>query len=173
MILLILILGSCKNATPIDELEVEKTQVVDDPFKVVLKVVSENDDDVALYYTTDGTTDFKLDAIWQGIQGNSAEQEVVFSLPAGVKPTQVRFDFAFKDKQEKLTIKQVAFINNGNTRTISGDELGAFFRADVTKCTFNPSSGVVEPVIKNGKKEMPSIYPHEAVLRPELEKLAK
>ena len=91
------ILFSCKNETPIDDLEVvtpEAAKVNLNFFKVTLNVIVKKDDDFALFYTTDGTTDFKTAPIWQAIKGNSDVQEIKYNLPQNILPTQLRLDLS-------------------------------------------------------------------------------
>ncbi len=168
------IFTSCKNEKSLDSLEVVKSEVsVDNSFKVTLGVIVKKDDNLSLFYTEDGSIDFKGEPIWQGVKGNNGVQEVVYTLPDGVFPTQFRLDFGMNKEQEDIVLKSIVLEYKGNKREFIGANLVDFFRADENKCTFNPSTGVIKAVVKDGVRQYPSLYPHEANLLPEINKLAK
>ena len=76
-----------------------------------------------------------------------------------------------KRKYMDIVIKSIKFEFDGNVREIKGFEMGVFFRADDTKCTFDSTSGLVKSLVKDGVKQSPSLYPHESVQAAELPKL--
>ena len=160
----------CKNDKSVDSLEVVTPEVVDNTFKVTLKVIVKKDDDFSLYFTEDGSINFKDQPIWQGVKGSESLQDVVYVLPEGTYPTQLRLDFGLKQDQEDITLKSVKMEYKGKTREILGAELINFFRADDTKCTFDPSTGLIKAI---SQPKAPSLYPQEANLGPEIAKLAK
>ena len=163
----------CKNDKSVDSLEVVKPEVaVDNTFKVTLNVIVKKDDDFALFYTEDGTCDFKDTPIWQGVKGNENSQEIKYTLPNDVYPTQLRLDFGLKKDQEDITLRSVILEYKDKRKQISGAELITFVRADDSKCTFDPNTGLIKALVKNGEKQSPSLYPQEANLGPELKKLA-
>lgn len=165
---------SCKNDKSVDSLEVVKPEVIVQTFKVILEVVVKKDDDFSLYYTTDGTTDFtKIIPIWLGVKGNENIQKVVYSLPEKILPTQLRLDFGMKQDQEDIVLKSVTLDYFGKKRTFIGPELGNFFRADDSKCSFDPTTGLIKAIDKDGKRLFPSLYPQESQLGPEISKLVK
>jgi hypothetical protein len=163
----------CKNEKSVDSLEVVQSEVVDNNFKVTLSVIAKKDDDFALFYTEDGTTNFIDTPIWQGVKGNDNTQEIKYILPNEVFPTQLRMDFGLKQDQEDIILKSVTLEYKSNKKVIAGPELITFFRADENKCTFDASTGVIKALEKDGMKQSPSLYPQEVVLGPELRKLAE
>ena len=168
--LVAVVFAGCKDEKSAETQEV-KAAPIGKTFKVTLKVIVKNDDDAALFVAEDGTTDFKSEPIWQGIKGSPTEQDITYSLPDGVFPTGLRIDMGLKP-QEGMALKSVTLAYMGKTRTIAGAELGNFFRADDTKCSFDPATGEIKAVTVNGKREIPSLYPHDA-LKAEIEKLAQ
>lgn len=171
--LFLLLTFSCKNEKDIDSLEIVRPQLTDNVFKVSLKVTVKKDDDFSLYFTTDGTTDFKADPIWMSVKGSSEEQKITFSLKKEIIPTQLRLDFGMKKDQEDIILKSVVLEYNGKKREIIGAELGTYFRADDNKCTFDPATGIIKALVKDGVRQNPSLYPQEKVLNQEIDKLAK
>jgi len=148
-------------------------QELDESFNVVLDLVIKKDDDIALFYTTDGSVDFsKIPPIWQGVKGSESVQQIVFKLPLDAKPTQFRFDLGRNPEQGDIFLKKVTFKYIGKSREIGCPELVDFFRANDTYCTFDHITGLVK--VKEsltGETNFPSIYPHEENLMAEIEKL--
>ncbi len=163
----------CKNDKSVDSLDVVKPEAIDNSFKVTLDVIVKKDDDFSLFYTEDGSIDFKGVPIWLGVKGSDGVQQVVYTLPQDVFPTELRLDFGMKKDQEDIVLRSVNLEYKGKKRTIAGSELGNFFRPDDSKCSFDPGTGIIKAVVQDGVRKYPSLYPHEANLKPEIEKLAK
>ena len=107
-ILIVFTIFSCKDEKSIDNLEVVKPEAVVDPnFKVTVNVIVKKDDDFCLFYTEDGTADFKGDPIWTGVKGNESVQPIVYTLPKDIYPTQLRLDFGLKKDQEDIVFKSL------------------------------------------------------------------
>lgn len=164
---------SCKN----DKAETNKAETVaetpNSQFKVTLNLIAKSEDDFCLLYTQDGTTNFKDEVVWQHVKGNANEQQVVFVLPADAYPTQFRFDLGIKKEQEDIILKGVVCEYKGKTKQIYGNELGLLFRPDESKCTFDVNTGTIKAIVKDGVKQIPSMYPQETNLGPVLKKLAQ
>lgn len=170
--LLAIVALSCKDDKKenIDNVGTPPAEEVSKGFVVTLNVILKKDDDFSLFYSEDGSLNFN-DPIWVGVKGRDGEQAVAFNLPEDVFPTELRLDLGLKKDQEDVVLKSVTFSYKGKQRVIIGAELGFFFRADDSKCTFDPVTGVIKGIEKNGVKA-PSLYPHEVNLKAELEKLA-
>ncbi|MGC4040940.1 MAG: hypothetical protein QM710_09215 [Flavobacterium sp.] len=140
-------------------------------FRVTLDVIANKDDDFCLLYTTDGTINFTDKVVWQHVKANSSQQQVVFDLPENVKPTQLRIDVGFNKEQEEVVLKGILLENNGNKKEIKGQEIRMLFRPDESKCTYDSATGAIKAVVKDGQKQVPSMYPQEANLGPVLKKL--
>lgn len=164
--------SSCKNDKVESNNALDASQTINNQFKVTLKVIAKNEDDFCLLYTQDGSTNFKDEVIWQHVKGSENEQDVVFVLPADDYPTQFRFDFGIKKQLEEIVLKEVVCEYNGKKKVMQGSELGLLFTPDQSKCTFDVSTGIVKAVVKDGVKQIPSMYPQETNLGPALRKLA-
>jgi hypothetical protein len=160
----------CKGDKDIDSLDLVKPEKENTFFKATIKVIVKKDDNFAFFYTKDGSTDFKLEPIWQAVKGSESEQEITYNLP-NILPTQLRFDFGLKPDQDDIILKSIVLEYKDKKREIAGAELANFFRADLNKCTFEAGSGVIKAIVVNGVKQSPSLYPQEAYLGPELKKL--
>jgi hypothetical protein len=166
-------LTSCKKESSSENNESLQQPVVDETFNVILDVIIKKDDDIALFYTTDGSVDFSKNVpIWQGVKGSDTQQQIVFKLPKDVKPNEFRFDLGRNPLQEDIYFKKVTFSYIGKSREIACPELVDFFRANDNYCTFDHLTGLVKvKPSPNGERFFPSIYPHELKLKPEIEKL--
>lgn len=174
LVLLTVFISGCKDGKSVDNLEIKKPEVIDNSFKVILDVIVKENDDFSLFYTEDGSTDFtKIKPIYMSVKGSETSQKVLYSLPEDVIPTQLRLDFGINKNQKDIVLNSVTMDYKGKTRTIGCPELVSFFRADDSKCTFDPITGKIVAKIVDGKRLYPSLYPHETVLQPEIEKLLK
>lgn len=170
--IIFLIFTNCKKEdTEVNDVKA-KEEVIDDSYNIILDVVIKKDDDVALYYTTDGSVEFKIEPIWQGVKGSELVQQIVFKLPKDIKPTQFRFDFGMNPKQEDIYLNKVTFKYIGKERVIAIPELVDYFRANDNYCTFDAVTGLIQAKKgPNTNGSSSSIYPHEKNLGPELSKL--
>lgn len=169
-----LITLSCKNENQNhqNENQNDSNKVPTNTFKVIVNVIVKKNDDFCLLYTQDGSLNF-TDGVWKEIKGLDNEQSVEFSLPEDVFPTQLRLDLGRNVDQDDILIKSVKFDYIGNVRELVGPQIGVFFRADASKCTYDSSTGIVKALIKDNVKQSPSLYPHESIQAVELPKLIK
>jgi len=169
--LTVFFLLSCKNEKDIESLEVVKAQIIENSFKITLNILLNETDDLSLYYTTDNSTNFKIDPIWKNVKGDDKPQDVIFLIENDKPPTLFRIDFGMNPKQKKIVFNYIVFEFNGKKIKFIGSDLGSIFRADESKCNFDSSSGLLTPLFNNGERQTPSLYPHETVMGPEIEKL--
>lgn len=167
------LLISCKYEKKNDSTEVvDKTEVIDNSFKVVLDVIVKDNDDFSIFYTEDGSSDFtKIPPIWLTVKGSEYSQKVLFSLPEDVIPTQLRIDFGINENQKDIILNSIEMEYMGKSKKIGCPQLVSYFRADDSKCTFDHVTGKIVAKVVDGKRQFPSLYPHETVLQPEIEKL--
>jgi hypothetical protein len=164
----------CKNEKTSESLEVVAPETKDNIFRVTLKVIASKDDDFALFYTEDGSINFfDVKPVWQGVKGSETEQEVMFQLPDGVYPTQLRFDLGLNKDQSDIIIKGVKFSYNDKEFVANGAEFFNYFRADENQCTADPLTGVIKANVVNGERKGPSLYPHQDILGAKLPELAQ
>lgn len=162
---------SCKNQTKNQTIN-EEVLSQSTSFKVIVNVVVKKNDDFCLLYTQDGTINFK-DGVWKEVKGSDVEQTVEFYLPEDIYPTQLRLDLGRSKEQDDIIIKSVKFDYLGNVLELVGPQVGVFFTADASKCTYDFETGVVKRLVKDNIKQSPSLYPHELVQANELPKLMK
>ena len=164
-------LTSCKIKD--DEAKGETTQLQKRNFKVTANVISKTSDDFCLLYTEDGTINFGETVVWTAVPGKADEQKVEFYLPEDVYPTELRFDLGLKQTaNDTIYLKSMYFEFDGKKLDIFGAELGQYFRADENHCKFEPSTGAIIPIVRDGKVMQSSIYPQEAELGKALKRFA-
>jgi hypothetical protein len=162
----------CKDKTTEGVDPVGQTEVKDSPFKVTLKVIAQKDDSFCLLYTEDGSINFGELGIWKSVKGSASEQLVQFDFSQDAFPSALRLDLGIKLEQTEVTLKSVIIEKGDKRREITGAELGIFFRADASNCTFDVATGVVKPIVKDGVRKNPCLYPSEKILAEEIKKLA-
>jgi hypothetical protein len=165
------IIGCKDKSTDNSELSTEQQKTMM-PFKVTLKFVAKNNDDFCLLYTEDGTINFGEKGIWKSIEGSENEQSVQFEFPEEIFPTSLRIDLGMKPEQSDIILKSIILEYKDKKREITGTEIAAFFRPDENTCMFDATTGIVKPIVKDGVRKNPSLYP-QSILRQEIEKLAQ
>ncbi len=167
LILFTALFTSCKDQK---ETTPEANKPAEPIFKVTVNAIVKKDDNFAFFYTEDGSTNFKIEPTWLDLKGSDAPQDIVWNLPADVYPTELRLDFGIKPDQEDVVLKSVTLEYNNKKKVFTGAEIGNVFRADESKCTFDPATGIIHGKMVDGKK-IPSLYPNEKALGEELTKL--
>jgi hypothetical protein len=173
-LLLVTTLFSCKNESNNDKSSVDNNQTeVSKNFKVTLNVIVKKDDNFQVYYTEKSSNDFnEKESVWVEIKGSENPQDVVFNIPEEVVPTMFRLDFGVNDKQEDIKLNGVNIEYLGKSFKSEIPLLANFFRPEAsTQIDFN--TGIIKAIVKDGKRQEPALYPHEAVLQQEINKLIK
>ena len=165
--------SSCKDDKATNALDAVNDVKNEDSFKVTLELIAKKDGDFRLYYTEDGTINFKDNPVFKDVKGSEIVQQVVYNLPGGIYPTEFRLDFGFEKNQEEVILKSVTFEYKGKKRSLVGADMVGFFREDGSKCTFDAKTGSIKAIVKDGISQSLSLYPHEENLMKELTALAK
>ena len=165
---------SCKNDKTENNKEEAAAEATATGFKVTLNVVVKKDDDFSLFYSEDGSNDFsKIQPIWMKVRGSDIEQEVVYTLPADVLPTQFRLDLGLNKDQQDIEIKKFKMEYNGKSFEINGNQFYIYFDPDLSKTIFDKATGVVKAVVKDGVRQSPSFYPNVEPLGKQIDLLVK
>lgn len=151
---------SCKEKEQKDEDGMHNKE-----FTVALDVEVSEPDNFSLYYTEDESINFDvIPPLWASVKGSSNVQRVIFTLPKGAKPTQIRLDFGTNKKQEDIIFRQFTFTYGNKKFDVAGPEIFTYFRPDGSKCKINTSSCKITAIEKDGVRQTPSLYPHEDAL---------
>ncbi len=152
---------SCKEDKGHETATAEDIQV----FTVAIDVEVNEPDSFSLYYTEDGSINFgDIPAIWASVEGSTDVQRVVFSLPKGAKPTQLRLDLGMNKKQEDIVLRQVTMTYGDKKFAVAGPEVFTYFRPDNSKCKVNTRTSRITAKYRDGIRQTPSLYPHEDAL---------
>lgn len=110
-----------ESAEPAKEVQ---TNTVDITSDIVLKK-----DDMLIVYYRDGSNEWFDDdhAIWLGLKGSNDVQTAKFSLPEGVLPIDLRFDFSSKEGQEPVEIRNIKVSYLGKSFEVPQDKITKYF----------------------------------------------
>ena len=166
LVLLIALLSiSCKKENNSEPAAPEVVEVRDDIFTAAFDLIVEKDDNMHLYYTTDGTINFTEEqSIWFPVKGSADVQEVFFSLPEGVVPSLLRVDLGYgkNEAQSDVELKAFRMKFNGKVEEAKGTEIFKYFTP------FEPYTEIVSQsstILKRKNKNQesgPILYPLEA-----------
>lgn len=173
MVVTVLFVG-CKNESK-DEKDLEgdaKTEeVVNDTYTVTLDITVKKDDDFQIYYTDKTSADFSEEqSVWVKVKGSDAPQKVTFTFPKDVLPTLFRLDFGLNNQQQDMILTSIEVEYFGKKFTSSGAVMANYFRP-IGETQIDFASGVIKPIVKDGKGVEPVLYPQEVPLEKELKKL--
>lgn len=161
-LLCLFLLCACKGDTGVQTYEIaDKSKI----FKVTLDVLVQKDDKFGLYYTTDGSIDFaQNEPVWTDVKGNPATQKITLSLPQNQIPSQLRIDLGQNEQQPAIRLEKVWLSYKGKTVVFPGTLVFSYFRPDVKKTKIDATNGWVSGIVKDGKRQTPSLYPKEGPL---------
>lgn len=170
LLLLITIVVSCK-----DENSGMRWSTISDKkevFTVIVQATVTKDDHFSLYYTTNGTSNFiTTQTVWTNVKGSAKSQKIVFTLPEKIKPTQLRIDLGKNQNQPEIKLSKIYMSYQGKMLELPGTLIFSYFRPDVTKTSFDATTGIISGKIVNGIKQSPSLYPKEAALSNKIDQL--
>ncbi|WP_396177347.1 hypothetical protein [Flavobacterium sp.] len=143
-------------------------------FKVIVNVTIKKDDNLSLFYTEDGSTDFsQIQPLWVDVKGSDAAQDVVFNLPEDAMPTQIRLDFGINKEQETIIINKFSMYYSGKSFEAPGEQFYLYFAPDVSKTVFDKDKRTIDAVVKDGVRQYPSFYPNTKPVGEEIAKLVQ
>lgn len=120
---------SCKNE------ETKKTEEAKVPelYTFTLNATVKQNDDFQLFFKEDNNTETPFEetnSVWSGIKGAEMAQNIVFALPEGVFPTQLRFDFGQNKNQSEIIVNSFKVTYKDKSFNISGKDFFTYFIAD-------------------------------------------
>jgi hypothetical protein len=172
-ILALTVFASCKNESKEQEAAAPKEDVKQN-FSVDLDVISNLEDNFALYYTEDGTINFTSDkAVWSGVKGQPTTQTVTLNLSEEILPTDIRLDFGINKEQGDIVLEKFKLNYYGKSFQARGSEFFKYFIPnDSVKTEINEVRGTVK-FLKNPKGHFtPFFYPNVTILD-EIKKITK
>jgi hypothetical protein len=140
------------------------TKPVNKFFSLELQTMASKTDDFAMYFSEDGTSNFKdINAVWHGIKGGT-EEIIPFLLSEEKIPTHIRLDFGLKN-QDSVVIKKIKMDYFGNSFEIKGSDFFNYFIKDEQFLTeTNLEKGTITILAKEGFYKTPYYYPTQLTI---------
>lgn len=154
---------SCKNEKEVTK---EENKNVKNFFNVEVEAMASKADNFAMYYSEDGTVNFKdVNAVWCGIKGGPEFEKVAFALSGEKMPTHIRLDFGLKTDQDSVVVRNIKVDYFGNDYQFKGSDFFKYFIEDKQFSTkTDPAKGTVTFYKKDGTYKTPYYYPTQATI---------
>lgn len=154
LLLITVSLFSCKKES--------KEEVLKKPelFSLKLNAIVKKDDDFQIFFKESADTQApyeEVNSVWVGVKGNENAQDIVFNLPEGVYPTQIRFDFGQK-KQTEIVVNSLNVSFKEKAFNMKGSEFFNFFTPDENFVTIDKMGSKIIPVEQKDGKFDPMLY---------------
>ncbi|HEU4495526.1 MAG TPA: hypothetical protein VFR70_00585 [Flavobacterium sp.] len=144
---------SCKNEETKKSEEIKNSEEgkakVSNLFTFTLNVTVKQDDDFQLFYKEESGPEIPFEeakSVWSGVKGSETAQDIVFSLPEGVLPTQLRLDFGQNKKQPEIIVNNFKASYNDKSFSISGKDFFNYFIPDENFVKIDKEAQKVIPV---------------------------
>lgn len=154
-------LFSCKNK---EEVKPVEEVVKANTFDIIVDLDIKKDDELILFYKDPSISYFdEKNTVYYGIKGKNETQTVVFSIPEGILPNDIRFDISSKKDQEPIKINSVTLSFEGrNFKIIQKDLLKYFAPNEFIK--FDEATATATFISKGDSYDpffltKPAIYP--------------
>lgn len=174
MLFCIVVFLSCKNDKKTTEIKEIDVPVKVNTFEVVFDLVATQNDNFHLYYTEDGSINFTEEqSLWYPYTGSNSVQEVKFSLPEGIYPTNLRVDFGYgaNPNQKQIALKKFRVTYSDKSFEVKDSAIFNYFYPNVSNTVLDKANAILTR--QDGNQETaPSIYPHTS-LSDELTKMIK
>ncbi len=160
---------SCKEEKTVEEVKPEEKPRT---FDVTLNMVVNQDDNFQIFYTDESTPEFdEKKSLWVPVKGSPNAQDIVFSLPEDVIPSNLRIDLGNNEKQVamKLNNFKMSYFDKSyelkDTLILKNFVIGDQLKYDKATSTLTPNKG-------NATIYDPLLFPQDN-LKEEIEKIVK
>lgn len=140
VLLSLLIILSCKKDL------IKKVNKKPETFDFIADVIVKQDDDLILYYKG-GTNEWfdEQHSVWVHVLGSDKLQRIKFSLPEGVLPNHLRFDFSKNPIQEPVRIFRIKINYLDRSFEINEDNILNYF--NINECVvFDKAQKKYKPI---------------------------
>lgn len=162
------LLSSCKGEKENNKVDKENVAVEskNEYFSVEMNVKTPVEDNFAVYFTEDATSNFNSErVVWSGVLGQEESQKIIFKFPSDVVPTHVRFDLGLNKEQGDIILEGFKLDYYGNTFEAKGsDFLKYFIQNELVKTEIDEVNGTIKFLKNPNGFEAPFYYPHQALL---------
>ena len=156
---------ACKKEEKKNETENTKVEVPEF-FSVELDVITQKEDNFAVYFTEDNTINFSGEnALWSGVLAQETTQKVKVNFPEQVIPTNIRIDFGINKEQSDIVLEKFKLNYYGKSFEANGSEfLKYFIPNDSIKTEIDETKGTIKFLINSKSYNTPYYYPQQAIL---------
>lgn len=167
IIVLTFSLFSCKKEVEVKDAPEKKVEneIKDDLFRVGFNLIIKKDDNMHLYYTVDGSVKFEeANSVWMPVKGNDEAQDIVFVIPQGIIPSQIRIDFGFgkNEAQSDVELKSFNLSYMGKNELVRGEDIFKYFSPFEAYTDIKPGTTILQRHVKD-QTTGPILYPQEAL----------
>lgn len=162
MLFLTMALIGCKNEEKV-ETSIETTTEAPkaEVYTFTLNAVIKADDDFQIFFKEDNDPQSpfeEVNSVWSGaIKGNENAQDIVFTLPEGVYPTQIRFDFGQK-KQDEILVNSLKVEFKEKSVVFKGADFFNFFTPDDNFVKIDKTTSKIIPIEQKDGAFDPMLY---------------
>lgn len=175
LLVLSLLLFSCKNEDKkVDESkEGVAEKVMDTVFTITLNATVLKDDSFQVYYRKNDEKTFEeKNSIFTELKGSDKPQDIVFRLPEGVIPDNLRLDFGTNKEQAEIKINKFKLSYFGKTfETTSGSDFFNYMLVETKTASFDKEKATVKPLLVDNSYDPQSTS--EKALYDQLQKIIK
>lgn len=146
---------SCKkhNADSISNLDLPGGDHIEVEFLININ----RDATLKLFHTLNKDADFTQEvSITKQVKSSNTVQQIIFSLPKGVREPQLRLDVK---GARNIILKKLRIKYGKRMIDVDGEEMFRYFRPDYTKCTIDLETGTI--TAKEGKDNYLSLYSYK------------
>ena len=149
----LLSLVSCKN----DDKKLQESKenvaekVMDTVFTITLNATVKKDDSFQLYYRKQTETTYEeTSSFFVEFKGSDKPQDIVFRLPDGVIPDNIRLDFGTNKEQSEIKINSFKMSYFGKTFETNGSDFFNYLLVETKTATFDKDKATLKPLLVNG-----------------------
>ncbi|NBL65783.1 hypothetical protein GV828_11285 [Flavobacterium sp. NST-5] len=171
-LLLVTTILSCKNE---GKDAAEKTAEKPNVYTFTLNAVVQQNDDFQIFFKEDNNpeTPFEeVNSVWSGIKGGTNAQDVIFTLPEDVFPTQIRFDFGQNKTQPGILVNNFRVAFKDKTFDVKGADFTNYFIPDEKFVKFDKATSLITPIVQENGAYDPMFFSN-GVFNEQLVKLSK
>lgn len=149
------VLNSCKNEgseKKEETLDQTITEVKKDTvFTITLNATVLKDDSFQVYFKRNDEKIYEeVNSIFTEFKGSDKPQDIVFRLPDGVIPDNIRLDFGTNKEQSEIKINSLKMSYFGKTFETNGSDFFNYLLVETKTATFDKDKATLKPLLVNG-----------------------
>lgn len=147
-------------------------KVMDTVFTVTLNATVKKDDSFQLYYRKQAETTYEeTSSFFVEFKGSDKPQDIVFRLPDGVIPDNIRLDFGTNKEQSEIKINNFKMSYFDKSFEVKGSDFFNYMLVETKTASFDKDNAIIKPLLVNGGYDPQSTS--EKALFDEIQKIVK